>query len=111
MEQKELQQAAELIWDELNNKYLQVNDEQISDSNDHYGKEYFIESFIANAQKHERVYVYVQKDDNILKVEPMDMLEHDAKMLGMTLPEYERVYMKPYEGSIKLVGVQLILDI
>jgi hypothetical protein len=97
MKQKELQLAAELIWDNLSGSFLrEYEDDEISNGENLYGRSIFIDSFVNEGLENKKIYLYVCSDDPTIKVDSASYINEEAAEVGMGLFEYESKFMEEY---------------
>lgn len=94
---KELQQVARLIWDNLSSSFLDgYEDDEISNGENLYGKDIFIDSFVNEGLEHKKIYLYVCSDDPTIKIDSASYIKEEAAEVGMGLFEYESKFMEEY---------------
>ena len=80
------------IWDELKKQFL--NEYQVEDITPERGQ--FVVDFFENAKSSETVYIYVCDAEPTIEVMPVKEVEKEAKSIGITIEEYEKIFMEKY---------------
>lgn len=80
------------IWDELKKQFL--DEYQVEGITPERGQ--FIVDFFENAKSSETVYIYVCRDEPTIEVMPVKEVVKKAKSMGITVGEYEKIFMEKY---------------